>query len=444
MLPHPRVEPPVGTRNESQHSNTMAKQQIQVKLVGRKSRPAPVRQKSREKQEITAVGRALRAVGGLGGAYAGGLFGQPAVGSTIGTGLGAQLSKWLGMGDYTVSENSIVRQGASGVVPSMHKNGQTVIVRHKEFITEVTGKTAFTVQRSFSINPGLVQTFPWLSGVAAQYSEYRIRGMVYHYVPTSGNAVSSTNAALGSVMLQTSYRANEAAPTSKVEMLNEYWASESKPSEAFCHPIECDPRENPFNVQYIRTGGVPANDNILLYDLGTTRLAVSGQQANDIVLGDLWCTYEIELRKPKLTDLVGESLPSFKATSTTSINTTTPFGTNATTFIDTTSGTTLSSTAITLAPGNVGTYQLTVFYTGATAVDNDGGAFVGCTAVSVYAGNYTAPGNPATATSGYVVATTFQVTNPNTTATYTPQFATLTNATAMTAVLSKINPALIG
>lgn len=397
-----------------------------------------------KKAEVTAIGRALRAIGGFGGGYLGGMAGQPSVGASIGHGLGAQLSRWLGQGDYQVQSNSLLRQSASGVVPAMHQSGQSVIVRHKEFITEVTGKTAFTVQRRLSINPGLSATFPWLSGVAAQYSEYTIKGMVYHYVPTSGNAVSSTNAALGTVMLQTSYRANEAQPASKVEMLNEYWSNEAKPSEAFCHPIECDPKENPFNVQYIRTGDVPTTDNVLLYDLGTTTLAVSGQQANDIVLGDLWVTYEIELRKPKLTDLTGESLPAMRATSSANINTTTCFGTNiAETFDSLGGGTTISSTAITLPPGNVGVYQLSVYMGGVTAAQSAGLTVTGTgsSTAQIYLGSNIAP--ISTTSNGYVYLCTFQVTNPNTTTVVTPTFSTLTGATSLYLTLMKVNPGLV-
>jgi hypothetical protein len=149
-----------------------------------------------------------------------------------------------------------------------------------------------------NINPGLQETFPWLSRVANNYQQYSIRGMVYQYVPTSGSAVSSTNNALGSVMLQTSYRSTDDAPTSKIELLNEYWSSEAVPNEPFCHPIECDPKENPFQIHYVRGHALPSDENQLMYDVGKTFLCVSGQQADDIVLGDLWVTYEIELKKP--------------------------------------------------------------------------------------------------------------------------------------------------
>lgn len=263
--------------------------------------------KTRQK-EVTAVGRALRALGGLGGSYAGGMLGNPSLGAAAGTGFGAMVSRWLGQGDYTVQSNSLLSSlRPDGTIPAMHKDGQSVVVRHKEFLGEILGSTDYTVQKRYSLNPGDSNTFPWLSAIAAQYTEYKVRGMVFHYIPTSGMAVSTLNPALGSVMIQTSYRATEDAPLSKVEMMNEYWATESRPSEPFCHPIECDPKENPFNVQYVRNASVASTENILMYDLGVTTVATTGCPANGNVLGDLWCTYEIELKKPKLASLTTEA-----------------------------------------------------------------------------------------------------------------------------------------
>jgi hypothetical protein len=201
----------------------------------------------------------------------------------------------------------------------MHKEAQSVIVRHKEYLGEIKGSIAYTVQQSFQINPGNSSTFPWFSGVANRFQEYKIRGMVFHYIPTSGDAVSSTNPALGSVMLATSYRATDIAPTSKIEMLNEYCSSETVPSEAVCHPIECDPKENPFNIQYVRSGNIPADDSRLLYDLGVTTVATSGQQIDNKVLGDLWVVYEIELKKPIVASNVTSTVTSMAAAYSTGI-----------------------------------------------------------------------------------------------------------------------------
>jgi len=339
-----------------------SKKQITVQLKPAKAKAG----KKKMNQEVTAIGRALRVLGGAGGSALGAMYGHASAGAAAGTGLGAALSRWLGQGDYTVRSNSLVTGlRPDGTIPSMHRNDQTIVVRHKEFIGELTGSTTFVNKFSLPINPGISTTFPWLSTVAAQYSEYRVRGMVYHYVPTSGMSVASTNPALGSVMFQTSYRANEAVPVNKVEMMNEYWATEGRPCDEICHPIECDPKENPFNVQYVRTGPVAAGDNILMYDLGTTRVCTTGNTTSNAVLGDLWVTYEIELKKPRVTSL-DTALARSLTTSGTSADTLNTFGsahTDQTTIL----GAVVQSNNITFPGTLAGDYLVVINYTGLTA-----------------------------------------------------------------------------
>jgi hypothetical protein len=178
----------------------------------------------------------------------------------------------------------------------MHNTGQSVIVRHKEYIGSVNGSSGFAVAYSLVLNPGLRATFPWLSGIAQQFQEYDLKGCVFHYVPTSGTAISGTNSALGSVMMQTTYRSSDTAPNNKSVMLNEYWANEVVPSDTMCHPIECDPKENPFNIHYVRAGTIPSGEP-LMYDIGTTYICTQGMQGTNQV-GDIWVTYEVELKKP--------------------------------------------------------------------------------------------------------------------------------------------------
>jgi len=244
----------------------------------------------------------------------------------------------------------------------MHKSDQSIVVRHREFITTVNSSIGYTVQQSFDINPGNRTLFPWLSGIAARFQEYRIRGMVFHYVPTSGSAVASSNAALGAVMLQTTYRASDTAPASKIEMLNEYNSNESVPSEAFCHPIECDPKENPFNIQYVRTANTTALEDKLLYDLGTTHLAVQGCQTNGNALGDLWVTFEVELKKPIVSSSITSTLQSYignSATSSVASLFPTPVAYSNTLPV------TLAGSTISFPRGISGTFQVTVRMTGA-------------------------------------------------------------------------------
>jgi len=330
------------------------KRQVVVSLQPKKAKSKNGSRQPRAATNVTAVGKALRALGGLGGTYAGGLLGNPALGGAAGTGFGAMVSKWLGQGDYTVSSNSLISSiRPDGTVPSMHKEGQSIIVRHKEFLGELTGSTAFAVKKRFNINPGDPGTFPWLAAIASQYTEYKVRGMVFHYVPTSGTAVNSTNPALGSVMIQTSYRANEAPPATKLEMMNEYWATEARPSDPFCHPIECDPKENPFNVQYVRTVSVPSTENVLMYDLGVTTVATTGCPAAGNVIGDLWCTYEIELKKPKLAAINTETAATATSYAQGALSNTAPLGVSTFTSIP---GVTFTNEGIYFPPETSGNY----------------------------------------------------------------------------------------
>jgi hypothetical protein len=260
----------------------------------------------KKQQEVSAMGKALRALGAAGGSTLGASIGAPVSGGVVGNSLGAAISKWLGFGDYTVSKNSIVQKAASGI-PMMHKEGQSVTIRHREYLGQISGSTGFSVQEELPLNPGMSRTFPWLSNIAHSFQEYKFKGLVFHYIPTSGTAISSTNSALGSVLMQTSYRANDVQPASKVEMLNEYWANEVVPFDTMAHPIECDPKENPFEVHYVRGGDIPSGD-ILLYDIGKTFVAVAGQQGTNVI-GDLWVTYEVELKKP----VVSSNVTSLRA-----------------------------------------------------------------------------------------------------------------------------------
>lgn len=279
----------------------MAKQKKQRVTVNVVTGKAKMQKKRNKKSEVTAVGQALRYLGGLGGGVAGSYFGNESLGAMAGTGLGALISKWMGQGTYRVSQNSLVQSArASGSIPMMHNASQTVVVRHREYLTPIKGSVGFKVGRFFPIQPGDPNTFPWLHGLAVKYQQYKIRGMVFHYVPTSGYAVAGTNPALGSVMMQTTYRAGDVAPGSKVEMMNEYWASEASPAEAFCHPIECSPKENPFNVHYVRNAPVADQTVLPLYDIGKTFVATQGMLADDQIVGDLWVTYEIEFSKPQI------------------------------------------------------------------------------------------------------------------------------------------------
>ncbi len=361
----------------------MAKKKQTKIVIQAKPAKKKTKQKTKNTTNPTLLGSALRSLGAWGGGALGTYFGNPVVGASAGAGLGAAISRWLGSGDYSVSSNSLVsRFKGSGAIPMMHSSNQSIVVRHREFVCDVISPStsAYTISQTFPLNPGLEKTFPWLSTIANNFQEYSFKGVIFHYVPTSGDSVASTNTSLANVMLHTNYRSTDKLPQSKVELLNEYFACDSKASDSFCHPIECNPKENPYQIQYVRTGSVPYGEDSKTYDLGVTTLAISGAPASGVVLGELWVTYEVELKKPKASGFLNDGLSTCNVTSAyTSIPTnTTPlafFNNPVAKIYDNSLGISVpDGSTITFPSGSAGDYEITVVFSSSASITTFTGA----------------------------------------------------------------------
>jgi hypothetical protein len=348
-----------------------------VNKTKKKNKKQVGKQIQQQQQQPTRLGGALRTLGRLGGATLGSLIGMPGAGGDTGHDVGAAISRWLGSGDYTVTRNSIA---LGPNIPIMHRNGQSIVVRHKEYVGDVVAgvgtPTVFNVALSYPLNPGLPSSFPWLSTIAQQFQEYTWKGCIYHFVSTSGQSVASTNTGLGSVIIATNYRATAPAYINKQQMLNEYFSCDSKPAESFCHPIECDPRENPYNVQYVRTSSVPTGEDQKTYDLGVVSVATQGLPTTGIICGEIWVSYEIELRKPIISGSLQSDL-SVYILSGTSPSTTNPLGTTRTEILDTT-GITASGTTLTFPSQIYGAFFCAIAYQTTTSIANITGTFTNC------------------------------------------------------------------
>lgn len=290
------------------------------------------------------------------------------IGSMIGGGAQKLFKMITGFGDYKVENNSLMEGGLSPpqVVNSVASGG--FIVRHREYLDDIVATTAFT-NIAYNINPGIAFNFPWLASIAAQFEEYVIRGMVFEYKTMSSDVIlsSNTTTALGTVIMATQYNSINPTFPDKKTMENYEFACSSKPSLSFIHPIECKPGlvSNPH--LYIRTGVQPTGSDLRLYDLGIFQIATQGMQNNGGVIGELWCSYEIELFKPKVSagDL-GDNINTahFYLNSPSAAA---PLGTSQTTRAGSTLNVTIASNVVSWPLGDDGTYQITYSIYGSVA-----------------------------------------------------------------------------
>jgi hypothetical protein len=240
-----------------------------------------------------------------------------------------------GCGDYKVSENSLVLGGNVPMIKNIDK-GAGVLIQNKEYITDIlssefgTGNTLFQNQ-SFNIQPGDSNTFPWLSQIAPNFQEYKVRGMIFEYKSLSAEAVvgSNNSGALGEVIMSTNYNVTQPNFVSKQQMLQAEFSNDDKPSRTILHPIECEPTQSPLSELYVRTGPVPSGQDQRFYDLGNFQIATQGCQSTDALLGELWVTYEVEFYKPILSGAIQGTAILTDHYGLDSISGTAPLGTGA-------------------------------------------------------------------------------------------------------------------
>lgn len=266
------------------------------------ARPRPVRPRrsAPRSRRFRLPPGSLGAFGGALGTLAGTALGGPAggpVGASIGSGIGHAFGNITGLGDYQVSQN-VFAPGAI-VNPSRHPNA--VVIRHREYLFDlISSPTANTfLSQVISLNPGVFQTFPFLSQVASNFEEYAFEGLVVEFISTSGTAVGSNNTALGTVVIASKYNAYGTFQ-SKADMESSMFCHSSPPCNSILHFIECDPSQSVHDTLYVRSNAVPAGQDARLFDLAETTIATTGMQGTNVNLGEIWIRYQVALLKPRL------------------------------------------------------------------------------------------------------------------------------------------------
>lgn len=163
---------------------------------------------------------------------------------------------------------------------------------------------AFHLQ-TWPLNPGIATSFPWLSQIAQNFDEYEFLQLIYTFRSTVADFAASSGQ-VGTVVMVTQYNPSEDDFGDKDTLMGYVGSMSTKVTDSLIHGIECDPEKNSGTSQkYVRLGGLDVTEDLKNYDHGKTSLAIlnapatyAGQQ-----LGELWVTYTVRLRKPKLSSL---------------------------------------------------------------------------------------------------------------------------------------------
>lgn len=172
---------------------------------------------------------------------------------------------------------------------SLH-NGD-ITVEHEELIADINGSQLFQVT-GYSINPGMGLTFPWLSQAAPLYESYKLEKLEFVFQS------SAPTSATGTVMMAIDYDASDPLASTKQQLATYRGFVRSAPWEE-CTCISIQEDLNKLPTHFIRTGPLPANSDIKLYDVGTLNFAVQGQ-ADTSPVGELYIRYRVKLMTPQL------------------------------------------------------------------------------------------------------------------------------------------------
>jgi hypothetical protein len=276
----------------------------QRKRTRQKKQP---KQQQQPKQKVVYKDRPtpFTNAGGSTGSAIGSYLGIPGIGKGIGRFLGAGIGSIFGSGDYVMTGSPASYNVLQGSPPKFSSTHATNIVCHREYLQDVFGSPTFT-NTTFPINPGQAGTFPWLAGIATNYQQYKLHGMIFEFKPLT---TDFANAGVpGVVVMATNYNADAPAYTSKQQMENSEFAVSVKPTNNLMHMIECKTSETMDSIKNVRTAALTnLFDDLRLYDMGLFQFGIQGSSSS-VLLGELWVTYCVEFFKPVLPTEIGGSV----------------------------------------------------------------------------------------------------------------------------------------
>lgn len=175
-------------------------------------------------------------------------------------------------------------------------NVKSCRIQHREFIDNFNGPAAGPAFSSslagYAINPGVDETFSWLSNIAVNWERYKFHRLKFSYK----TRLPSSSA--GSIMMAPDYDSADGPPVDELTLLSYGQAKDCSVWKDL--EIVCDPKglAGGRNDHFVRSGQLAPNLDVKTYDCGNFWIAtdvVSGTS-----FGKLFVEYDVEFFNPQL------------------------------------------------------------------------------------------------------------------------------------------------
>jgi hypothetical protein len=184
-----------------------------------------------------------------------------------------------------------IRQNAGP--KTQHLPNGDIRIAHREYFSELQGSDVFAVS-DYAINPGLAETFPWLSRIAKNYESHEWEKLDFVFETESPTSYK------GTVLLVPDFDAADSAPESKSDAMSYRSAVRTAPWQSAV--LSCRREDlQKLKSRYNRYGALASNLDIKTYDAGNFFACVQGQ-ADTSVVGELYADYIVVLRTPQTPD----------------------------------------------------------------------------------------------------------------------------------------------
>lgn len=168
-------------------------------------------------------------------------------------------------------------------------NGNSFRVKKREFLQNVVPQDPFAPIK-IEFNPGLSESFPWLSGVAPNFEKYIIHKLRLIYETAQSTFVP------GMVMMAPEFNISDGLPISKTEMLEYAYAARSPVWKNFSIDISKKSIMN-YRDYYVRIADVVDKK---LYDPLYIIVATDAVSTDLSYCGEIWVEYEVEFTLPQI------------------------------------------------------------------------------------------------------------------------------------------------